>query len=506
MALGALGDLPRIQTGNDYRDRAMTDIVKAERQLRDMAEGQNRVLRSILYDLAFRLAGVTMEDQRRTDPHAPDCWKAEEWRSFFNATLLASFSGTNAWGTAADPASLQMEIDHLNDQLAKAGERIGVLENDIQARDTELANREMSLQQATRTLEVARGDLARAMEANHQLRMALAHKSREAAPGQADELAPAALPTDQALDGIPAGQPADRFEVATLSVDAGRTSVLPAPLFTATCEEARFQQMVQELIQLDTTRPVPERFKTRFDETTPLKIRRQALILYTIARYGLSTNLEIDRVVSAAEGCQMRSNSIKTPLLSLARERLLLSETFQISQPYTTSLVCLRLSEDAKSLCRAWGWEPVESDWDRIIRLQQGDRQDMSAHTLGILILAMHARFRGWTAEVLPVTAGDTLPDLLIQRDADFYYVEFECGGGEQVQKWRNIAEWSPNHQVALCTYTPEDRSQHVQDCKALQLSGVATDLQHLIFDPATAKPIPIPKIASTDPLWQETW
>ena len=64
-------------------NRGLGDILKAERDLREIAEGQNRALRGALKELAYRLAGEELEELRRSNPEAPDNWTADDWRKFF---------------------------------------------------------------------------------------------------------------------------------------------------------------------------------------------------------------------------------------------------------------------------------------------------------------------------------------------------------------------------------------------------------------------------------------
>jgi hypothetical protein len=86
----ALTSIPNIQTGDDYRDRALLDLINAEREMRLLAESSAAQMRKLLHTLAFRLAGSSVEDIRKTNPGAPDTWKAEDWSRFFNQYVLAS--------------------------------------------------------------------------------------------------------------------------------------------------------------------------------------------------------------------------------------------------------------------------------------------------------------------------------------------------------------------------------------------------------------------------------
>ena len=53
----------------DPRTNALDDLLDAERHFRGQAENALRELRSVLTELALRLAGTQIEDARRARPH-----------------------------------------------------------------------------------------------------------------------------------------------------------------------------------------------------------------------------------------------------------------------------------------------------------------------------------------------------------------------------------------------------------------------------------------------------
>jgi hypothetical protein len=64
-------------------ERAVDDILSAERHLRSLAEEDIRGYRALLLEVAHIFAGEKIEAVRKHDPNAPDRWKAKDWGRFF---------------------------------------------------------------------------------------------------------------------------------------------------------------------------------------------------------------------------------------------------------------------------------------------------------------------------------------------------------------------------------------------------------------------------------------
>ena len=58
----------------------------------------------------------------------------------------------------------------------------------------------------------------------------------------------------------------------------------------------------------------------------------------------------------------------------------------------------LQLSDYGKTFARALGVEPVENDWEKIVRLHQGEVQE--AHADLAVMAAYQERLRGWKARL----------------------------------------------------------------------------------------------------------
>jgi len=204
--------------------------------------------------------------------------------------------------------------------------------------------------------------------------------------------------------------------------------------------------------------------------------------------------------LSALENVSARTNSIRRSADELVKSGLLEADTLRMENPFTTGMAVYRLTEDGRALCKAWGWTVVENEWERLMRLHQGEAQQ--AQTVMILALTLHARLRGWNVSILPEVEGRADPDVLVEKDGERWYVEVERGDGSR-RKWKNLAALNDGR-VALCAADPAGRERLVRDCKAERLNGVATDLRMLVFDGDS--PRNLVDISPAEPLWLETW
>ncbi|RCK72759.1 MAG: hypothetical protein ANABAC_1293 [Anaerolineae bacterium] len=226
--------------------------------------------------------------------------------------------------------------------------------------------------------------------------------------------------------------------------------------------------------------------------------RRKLLTMWLLSYTGISSQIEIGRLIGVREGISSEAGSIKRPIEALVESNLLSTQTLTLNLGNTpTRLVVLRLSQDGKDLCRLWDYPNVESDWERLIRSHEAERQE--GHTLAVLLFAAHARMRGWRTTVLPDVEGTPArPDVYIENGEAKWYVEVEVGDRDHDgnAKWRNLAELQDGR-VALCARTIEERKVLVGDCQ--QWHGVATDLESMIG-------IKLKHIRPGDELWVYKW
>jgi hypothetical protein len=180
----------------------------------------------------------------------------------------------------------------------------------------------------------------------------------------------------------------------------------------------------------------------------------------------------------------------------LAQSGFAVVETLWIRrQTFRMALKLAHLTEKGRKLCQMMGWEAVESEWERLKRLHEGER--FEEHTLAVLYFALHARARGWTARVLPEVKG-AAPDIALTKGGKRYFVEVELGDKDRPVKWHKLAQ--AQVEAALCALDPPGRKRLVADCKLAKLSGRATDLLSL------QKQAKIYHLTQDTPLWLESW
>ena len=223
------------------------------------------------------------------------------------------------------------------------------------------------------------------------------------------------------------------------------------------------------------------------DQTWP----RLAFVLYQMATSGLSVRYELAKILAAHFDLGLKSKPIRYTFQRLVELQLIDKTTMKVVEGYRMAVV--RLSDEGRTLCQYLGWEAVESEWERMIRLHSGDSQ--WRHTAAVLSMAYQARLRGWYPQVVPsIDRPAIFPDLLVEKGQERIYVEVELRHGK-LNKWRNMHALQGF--VALCAKTDESRETLVGECQQLGIPVVATDLlslakTHQLDDPG--------------PLWLQNW
>jgi hypothetical protein len=426
----------------DVRTNILDDLLDAERHFRQQAEHALRELQSVLIEQVGRLAGTRLEELRRLDPNAPECWRAENWRQFFESLpRVGECSGWNK-NLLAELEQLKSENRALREQLASLSSRLisGQLNQDPVIED-----------------------------------------------------APAPINLPAVLSEAPNASLASEAIVSQDCLRSDRVIFHPSLL-----GELRS-------LHLPTSLPVRfhSHFPTvgLNESTRERQVRRKLFVLYLLSR-GLDIRLEMDHLISQVEGIGSRSGALRRLYDGMVDKNLASRQIMEMSAP-NTSLAMLQLTDDGRDLCQTLGWQVKESERQRIERLHQG--QTYPQHTLAILIFAMHARLRGYQVEVLPELEGfetRASPDVAVSRDQAETsparcYVEVELSHKELDAKWRNLTQLQG--QVALCARHVQARARLVGDCKLKDLHGVATDLESLIA-------CKVPEISDSTPLWMEEW
>ncbi len=404
------------------RQNALQDLLDAERTLRQQAEEQNRALRDVLYFLAQRLAGDSVERLRRSDPAAFRVWTPEQWRQFFvGLPLHLARSGWHHRGNG----SAGNDSKRTSDALKQAQRENELLKQQLQV-----------LEERLRQLEIERTETR-----------------REAAP------------------------------TSPFSAKANKPSRMGC-----------YENWLQALHEIRRQPPhIPSRVRQVFARSRIARTR-QIMALYLVAIQGLALRLEMDYLVATAEGVKIRSGAMRRRMEELVEHGLLLSATLPLEQ---RRFVVLRLSDEGRRVAeQMFGKPPVENEWERLIRLHEGER--FPQHTAAVLVTAAQARLRGYRAKVLPQAESPSPPDLLIEKAGERFFVEVELGRKERPAKWKHNAALNGGL-TALAAGTAQRREVLVADIKRMGMPGKATDLDYLLSTP-------LPNVTPEIAFWVEEW
>lgn len=210
--------------------------------------------------------------------------------------------------------------------------------------------------------------------------------------------------------------------------------------------------------------------------------KRQAMVLYIIAKYGFSLRHEILSLLGVELNVKPSSGSLKDLVeKTLNKNNFVESGLLRVNVANSqTRLRVVRLTEDGRSLCKLLGWDPIESDWERMIRLHDG--LNLERHTAAVLTFAYQARLRGWKVEVVPYgDGGNYKPDVKLKRGNKYINVEIELGENK-TKKWQRAMDFQGF--VALCAPTKKRRGRLIMECRSKRFCGIATDLESLLRDP----------------------
>lgn len=197
--------------------------------------------------------------------------------------------------------------------------------------------------------------------------------------------------------------------------------------------------------------------------------QRMVMIVLLLAGDGVSTAAEIQRLLAL----DRKSVHIALDSMLDLLDPLIVSRVVSIGSLGRMRIVSL--TDYGKALARALGVEPVESDWEKLVRLHQGGMQEK--HAALVLMAAYQARLRGWQAEVVPFDPQETpwfQPDLKLTDEGRAYYCEVETRSRVKPRKWARM------RQVNLIMPTPAARLWVVRRIQNMGIPGRATDLRTL--------------------------
>ena len=431
-------------SGKAYRNRMLEDTIQVERDLRARSEGIIGQYREAMKKVAFALAGVDLENARLHNPDQINTWDPETWAAFLIEKVKKDNTSavSSGWGGTV--------------KVEKPAGKNGASAEELENTKRTIKELRLLLGQKDRGIGELEETIRSFSSENASLRKRRSKSGSSSQQKQCD-------------------QTQDVYGIHEIITDKLRVLRNPNP---------------------------PAAFESRLVVKEPLRYRRQVKTLYVLSQFGLSNRMEIDRVISAAEGLTLRSFGVRRPIDELAETGLVKAEVLEVTKPFETSLKVLRLTDDGKKLCQAFGWDIIPSEWERLVEDHQAEREKV--HTLGILAFTMHARLRGWDVEVLPEVNGPSKPDVAVKHGDEHYYVEVEGSTKPKDQKWKNLAAAHPQGKAAICAFDPDARKRLVGDCKLAGISGVATDLKTLIFGEKGSSPISPKNINAEMKLWYE--
>jgi hypothetical protein len=293
-----------------------------------------------------------------------------------------------------------------------------------------------------------------------------------------------------------------RLEILQLKEQLVSAS-LPAPESAPAAPQAddeaailEHASLLEELQGLALKDALPEAARTCLKSSDETRLRRQLYLLYLTCR-GMNIRVEIDYLISQMEKISLRTGALRRACDALQDSGLLTIRLAELGTPRTSLAIC-ELTESGLAACQLLGWARYESEWERLGRLHAGENQP--DHTLGVLIFAMQARFRGYQTSIMPVipaSAQAANPDVMVSNGDGPLYVEVELSNKAHLGKWRNLA--AIQEQVALCGRNRARRLRLAADCRQLGLPGVATDIETMLGHR-------LPDLAAAAPLWVERW
>jgi len=119
-------------TLNVSHQRAVGDLLQAERDLRQKSEDAIRAMRQVLVETANRFDGTRLEALRRDNPSVPANWGALDWKKFFDEVPVPSQGWVNKTVAAPDTQTqrkLQKQITDLQAALELERAKVVVVES-----------------------------------------------------------------------------------------------------------------------------------------------------------------------------------------------------------------------------------------------------------------------------------------------------------------------------------------------------------------------------------------
>ena len=297
-------------TLNDSHQRAVGDLLQAERDLRRKSEDTIRAMRQVLVDTANRFDGKRLESLRRNDPSIPASWEALDWKRFFDEVSAPS----QGWVNIAAPDTQSQR--KLQKQIV-----------DLQA----------ALVQAELDLEDQRAKIAAVVPAPASVSAEISGTDQTAADAIADI-------------------PPDATPALTVIVEDAKKMLgtfpqkIPAA-FSKTLDGGG--RSGGDLVRV---------------------FQRYWVILYLIGRWRLAASMELEEALAETVGVSAGSGSMRRVIVDLEKANVLVSEIIELKSPRTALKLHRLSADGEKLYQALFQSRPFENDWARLIRLHEGAR------------------------------------------------------------------------------------------------------------------------------------
>ena len=246
--------------------RAMDDLLGAERAMREKNEQTIRQFRDLLAGIALLFDGTRYQDLTRTDPGIPNSWTVEDWKEFFNGVTLT----TRGWNTPE--LRDRREIQELQQQVEGYKAKVIMLERQLMEKCEAPA------------------------EGSPTTATAGSEKKSKAVPR------PITLPKRQEDEATP---PLLDLAKEVSSILSSLPSRAPSPYEKILDGGNRTGVILDQALQ------------------------RWWIMIYLIGRWGLSTWIEIDVVVSHVAGVKPGAGSVHRLLEKLVEKKFIYSEAIR---------------------------------------------------------------------------------------------------------------------------------------------------------------------------------
>ncbi len=207
---------------------------------------------------------------------------------------------------------------------------------------------------------------------------------------------------------------------------------------------------------------------TEISHNHPRFRRRAYTALEILAEEGISLQAEL-----AGRFGSTSSNPSFIRLMKRLRDHDLVT-TLTLPLGIVSKIAVVQLTDYGKERMTQMGVPPIESEYERILRLHDGANQPK--HTAQVLFTAYQARLRGLKVTVMPFERDGITPwyqpDLEIINGYLTYPVEVETHSRNKPEKWLYKRE------ANVVLPNPKIRQLVVERLKRLGVPGRATDLR----------------------------